>query len=342
MLKLHKIKALPILLIIALLAGSVYVGSVKAATVVDMVTTSSDQTSGNTTTLTSTWTTLSDLDAGDVITLTYGASSSEFDLTGLDDTNISVDDGAAVTVQSGACGATDSVQAVVSPQDVVLTFCDSYPTLSAGATLTITFDTVLNGDSTGSPHAVSFVSTGSTTYSDDGTSNVPVIDAQTVTVTATVDPTISFTLSTPDCDLGSLSTSAAGTCTYNLTGATNASGGMVVSADADGVLSTGAAGAGDTIADIGSPTAEATFEAAVGVEAYAFEVATLGSGFTMDAAYTEDTYDAVPTTIDAIFNSGGGPVASAATTIKHAANIDGTTPAGSYSQVVTWTAVGTF
>jgi len=357
MLKLHKIKALPILLIVALLAGSIYVGSVKAATVVDMVTTSSNQNAAALTTLTSSWTTLDAIAAGDVITMTYGASSAEFDLstvTILSDITLTDSTTGALSTAADCTGA-ELFSATLSGQDVVLTACTEYAGLALGGTVTVALANVTNGASTNSPHAVSFAGTA---YTDDGSSNVPVIDPGTVTVTATVDPTISFhiyetttTTPTSTCALGTLDLGGNNAvCEYDIVGATNATSGMTISWYAD--VATLTSGTDTIAASSASVTPGLTDIVGEGYGIYHEAYSPTSPGL-LNNAQMGDT-DAV-STISANFASvpvgsgssvvifdSAGAANESRINIVHQAEISATTAAGSYSQVVTYTAVGTF
>jgi len=177
------------------------------------------------------------------------------------------------------------------------------------------------------------------------------------TITATVDPTISFTIrdsvdnaNTNTCSLGSVKATdvSEATCSYRLAVSTNASSGYNIYIQAGGPLTDGS----HNITDISNGGS-----VAAGTEGYGIRVtgATSGvvAGGTISEATDGVTYDfstddtPIPTTKKTIISSDkpaeytAGSTATS-TLITHALGVSNTTPAGSYTQTITYTVTGNF
>lgn len=168
-----------------------------------------------------------------------------------------------------------------------------------------------------------------------------------VTVTATVDETLTFTLATTTAALGTLTPSTTGTSTSSMTVATNARAGYTVSYGPATSL-TSAAG---TIPAMAAQSAASKGTKQFGINLMANTATTstptvgvaksgVGSG-TVSAGY--DTVDQFK------FNVLGDQVASAAAptnnnvfTTSYIANVDNVTGAGFYSTALTYTATANF
>lgn len=209
-------------------------------------------------------------------------------------------------------------------------------------TQTVSFSNVHNPSATNSTFFMRI-----TTYSDASWSTpvdtgvVATSTAGQITVTASVDETLTFTLGTATVALGALSTSATGTGTSSMTVATNANAGYSV------------AYSGSTLTS-GSNTITAMAGGASVMDSKQFginlmdnttpnigtNVSGAGSG-TPSAGYgTADSFK---------FNVAGEVIASAAAptnsntfTASYIANINGATAAGAYQTVLTYTATANF
>lgn len=171
---------------------------------------------------------------------------------------------------------------------------------------------------------------------------VYVGDDNDVTVSATVPATLSLrikeettTTDTNVCDLGVLNPASVNSCAYRIAAGTNNSTGMEVYVLADGVLSTGAGGAGDTVDDAaGGDTIIA------GDEEHGIRV-TLGTGFTVGGSFSETNDEAVPGTETLILDAAAAVDDSSTanwSTVTHYASVNSATVAGSYEQIVTYRA----
>jgi hypothetical protein len=177
-----------------------------------------------------------------------------------------------------------------------------------------------------------------------------VIGTNTVNIYGTVDPTLSLALSANSCDLGTLSITNIKTCQYNTTVSTNGHNGYNAYIVADGDLRNGAT----SITNVGDGTVTPASEE--------YGVSTTDSGRNIsiindansDTFYTSADCTALNnqgviamdasalSTSDKTFGHSSGPVSSSVFTMCHAAGITGTTPAGSYNQLVTITVVAGF
>lgn len=187
------------------------------------------------------------------------------------------------------------------------------------------------------------------TLEDNGAAAV-VIGTNQVEITGNVDPTLTLTLSGNTCALGTLSATNIKTCNYSTTVGTNAASGYSAKIKADGGLRNGATSITDVSDDNVTPGSEE------------YGVSTTMSGETIDQINDADenalyqqadcthmndqavhAMTAHPlNTGDQDFANSSGPVSSSVAYLCHAAGITGTTPAGTYTQLVTITVIGNF
>jgi hypothetical protein len=167
-----------------------------------------------------------------------------------------------------------------------------------------------------------------------------------VTVTASIDETLSFTLATTSVPLGALTTSTTGTGTSSMTASTNAISGYTISYS--GTTLTSGSNTIDAMAAqaAGSKNSKqfginlmqntiATSNPAVGTS-----VSGTGSGAPKTGYGTQDQFKYV-TTGDAIA-SASVPTNSNTFTTSYIANIDGSTPPGAYSTIINYVATANF
>ena len=152
------------------------------------------------------------------------------------------------------------------------------------------------------------------------------------------------TLNTNVCDLGTTSTSSVSNCTYRLKVGTNAKNGYTVSFTTSGALTDGTYNMTDSIA---GPTGTA---ASAGTELYGVDVtpgAITGAGgsITLVSAYNSTGANLIrwnPGSTVNLYtaNKPNNPAASADTTnttlISHSLAISSNTPAGNFTQSVTY------
>jgi hypothetical protein len=181
---------------------------------------------------------------------------------------------------------------------------------------------------------------------DTGSLALSIIAEDQVEVTATVDPTFTFTISSSTCALGTLSTANVQTCGVTLTTSTNAVGGYTTT-----VVGTHAG------AELNHSNGTDNIDNATGVEVNAgseeFGIGTSDSGVDIvtesDCAGADGTSTADAESIDANGDnstasvaSASGPVSGDATTACFAASVAATTVAGSYTATTTFISTGTF
>ncbi len=172
----------------------------------------------------------------------------------------------------------------------------------------------------------------------DGISTFAFADA--VTVSATVNPTLTFTISATTCSLGTLSASATNSCTFTIAAATNGTAGYTVSYPSSEGTLTSATDGSDTITAIGSTAAAASTGSEqfginlkdnatpnVGVEPSG------GSGAAASNYGTADSF-AWDGTTGRTIASVAGPSAATTYTVSTIANISSTTEAGAYTRTM--------
>lgn len=209
-------------------------------------------------------------------------------------------------------------------------------------------------------------STSSTVPVDFGSALFYANGGNQVTVSASVPAILSFSIRTLDdtadtnvCNLGTLSLSATSLCEYRLRLATNANGGLQVRVQANHDFTNAAQTATFTNIADNDPFVSP------GTEGYAYslvQAATTGvrdpngdfiDGFAEASStpgfdFSQDTTP-VPTSTNALFiyasaavSPGAAPSPSDLARIRHSASISAGTPAGSYSQIVTYTVTASF
>jgi hypothetical protein len=245
---------------------------------------------------------------------------------------------------TGHAGADDVVIGINDATGVVtVTACGSMTSSGAAATVNLEYGTAAGGTN----RVTNPAATGSTVLAIDhasgtntGSLAVPIMTDDQVTVSATVDPSITSALSATTCTLGTLVTSAINTCNYTNTVTTNAGSGYSSTIVEDGDLRTAGADTiddetGDSDVDQGTEEYGVSSNDTTGAQDI---VDTDGSG--CDGTDPEAASAITGTAQEYADNTGA--VSSEVTTLCHAASIIGTTPAGSYSHIVTHITTGTF
>lgn len=186
------------------------------------------------------------------------------------------------------------------------------------------------------------------TFGDVGSLFIPIITDDQVVITATVDSTISFSISSNAISFGSLVStgprfantsggSGSEVAAHTMAAGTNATAGYVIYVKGDTLRS----GVTNTITAIGGTAAAST----TGSEQFGFRLTASGGSGTATAPYNDTTpkwaYGATTTTQNAVAGS-SGPSASTTYSAYYIANISALTEAGAYGTTLTYTAVGTF
>lgn len=181
-------------------------------------------------------------------------------------------------------------------------------------------------------------------FGDTGTISVDIITDDQVDITATVSPSITFSISDNDIEFGTLSAAddtfadnAAGNATeveaHTLAAGTNATGGYVMYVSG-ATLTSG----GDTIDAIGAANTAST----PGTEQFGVRYTASGGSGAVDAPYAAAgfAYNGVASPDN--IASATGPSSTTTYSARYVANITSSTEAGSYATTLTYTATATF
>ena len=186
------------------------------------------------------------------------------------------------------------------------------------------------------------------TFGDTGTIGVAIIANDQVALTATVNPTLTFTLSQTSLGFGALTT-ANGRWATNGGGANVATAGLRLATSTNGVGGYTIYVLGDTLKDgtktitaLGSSTASSPNNTQFGMNVATFST---GTGvITLQPPYSTASqygWTATGTTQTSVVTN-TGPDSGSQFDISYLANISGITPAGNYTATHTWTATGNF
>ncbi len=207
---------------------------------------------------------------------------------------------------------------------------------------TVVFGNVTNPSATNSTFYARL-----TTYSDASwssavdTGTVAASTAGQITVTATVDETLTFTLASATVALGTLSTGSTASGTSTMSASTNGQSGYAITVNGT-TLTSGA----NTIAALATQTASSTNTSQFGINLVSNSTPSVGSAVSGSGSGTATSN--YGTTNQFRFVT-GDTVASAAAatnsntyTVSYIANIGGAQAAGSYSTALTYIATATF
>ncbi len=181
-------------------------------------------------------------------------------------------------------------------------------------------------------------------FGDTGTISVDIITDDQVDITATVAPSITFSINATAIEFGTLSAAddtfadlSGGNATeveaHQLAAGTNATGGYVMYVSG-ATLTSG----GDTITAIGG-TNTAT---AVGTEQFGVRYTASGGSGAVDAPYAAAGFAYNGVAAPDNIASAGGPTSTTTYSARYIGNIASDTEAGAYSTTLTYTATATF
>lgn len=193
-------------------------------------------------------------------------------------------------------------------------------------------------------------------FGDSGTLSVDIITDDQVTISATVDPTITFTLTTGDNALGfgSLSSTAGRWADAAADGEPAVAGNTPTSAHTGSIATNAASGwvisyngatltAGSATIDPLTVAEDEDSEGDPGTEQFGIAVSRSGDA-TIAAGYERDAnsdFRFIASTTTTILSE-SVPTATETLEFSYLANITGATEAGSYSTTITYIATGTF
>ena len=303
--------------------------------------------------------------SGGIVTLTFDA-----DFTGvssIDNTDLDFAEGDSGTCSTAsyteetlvASGATSSqFNASASGQVITFESGGASATVAAARCIRIKIGTNATSGVTGgeqisngvAANAHSLTIGGS--FGDSGTAAIDIIADDSVNITATVDPTITFAIDDTTVGFGTLTTGTASWATGDTNGVTS------VPADTSGAhqmtLATNAASGysitynGATLTSGGNTIDVATIseddDGSPGSEQFALGLDDNGGNATIASAYdlaTANSYSFVAGTTTTVASE---TIATATETfdVQYIANVAGLTEAGSYTTNITWIATGNF
>lgn len=313
---------------VALLATTMLVGPVQAAAVAITL------TNGNVTTNTTyavaagqdfgvTFTSGATFAASDVVTLSLYDSAGALYAQSLQAYSVAADTDADTV--NGATTSVDGAFSFATPGKGIYTF--TAPSTGTAIKLEAKFPATFAAGI----YSLRVVSN----KGDFGAIALYVGNANQVSVSATVDPTFTFSLASTNSSLGTLSTSAfsATPVNVNLTYATNAKSGLAISMVSVGLKN----GALATDSEIGQTSIDATVPNVTSTY-YRYITASGANNAANLSAVTDGTAMAASS---AVVPSTTSPV-SAVTNVKVNAEISALTPAGNYADTLTFVATPTF
>jgi hypothetical protein len=290
--------------------------------------------------------------AGQTIIVTFpdGTANGFVGATGIDFTDVDVmDDASDLTLAATASGATWG--AAFSGTNLnVLTITSGTGVIAASSVITIRIGTNAVIGTTGDKQITNPNTSGSKTiaitgtFTDTGSIAVPIATDDQVVVSASIDPSITFTLSSTTAALGTMTTGAvAASAAITLTMGTNAGSGYGVTIQDEG------SGASDGLYKSAAPTRlidSNTADLTAGTEGYGAR-ATTGTGSpTIVAPYNQAGTNPVGalqrTAQSMITYSGPTGVTNQTATLIFRAAISASTSAGSYADTATLIMTGNF
>lgn len=343
--------ALAVFSVLALLLATVQIRPASAAAVTSLKDTLSRLQASTAANHTIQFTTPTGVAAGQTMTLTFGSG---FTMNSIDFADIDVaDDGVDLTLAATASGATWG--AALSSQ--VVTITSGTGTIAASSVVTIEIGTNATAGASGDTQITNPTASSTTvaiagTFGDSGTLAINIIADDTVDITATVDPTITFSISDVAIGFGSLSSSTGRWATSDATGgnasaaqptaahtlaiATNAQSGWAITYSG-ATLTSGS----NTITD--AATIDEDSDGTPGSEQFGISASTDGDA-TIASGYLRDSvadFDFVPSTTTTLVSE-SGETNTETISVSYLANISTITEAGSYTTSITYIATGTF
>jgi len=296
--------------------------------------------------------------AGENFTITYPTG---FNLTNLSspldfDVKIASTD---ETLQSTACGATDTIRVTISGQTITFTACDSYTAEAANSTIEIkigTHSTIggagsnkITNQTAAQNNTNAIVTLGGTEIA--GSIAVEIVTDNDVTVNATVDPSITCAFTGLTTTFTSLTTGAVSTSDTNttITISTNANSGfnLTVRDEGNGINPGLYKSAGNTYL-IGS--ANSTFDdtATLSASNDGFGIQGSVSGGSGGTVTIASRYNQTGNSVGGLeriatqLASASQAVSGRVITIVHKAAVSGLAPAGNYTDNLTYVCSGIF
>lgn len=310
-----------------------------------------------------TFTTPTGVGSGQQIILTYDNSTSIPVALDFEDIDLT-DDGVNVTLAAAPAAAT---WGVVRTSGTVITFTNGTTVVAPGSVIAIEIGTHATTGATG-VEQITNGSAGTTsltlsgTFTDTGTASMPIVDSDQVSITASVNSSITFDLDAALTDtesgtpysvaLGTLTTGAVARSGASINSIwadlnTNATGGAIVTVtSAKGALGSTSVPA-NTIPSATATMAAGTANYGICVASNTAATGTLNEVAPFNGATCADgavnTVGVLTTSPQNILNSNSGPIAAGRAQIRVNAAISGVTVAANdYTDTLTFIATGTF
>lgn len=296
--------------------------------------------------------------AGETITVDFHEDDSDFTVAGASSAAADFDfnDGTERTIYNvgsstnctGSSGAND-ISVGIDDTTGIVTFlaCGSFTASGSGATVNIQYGSAASGGTnrvTNPSSNGTYVIDIAGTFGDSGSLAVAIASDEQLVITASVDPTITFSLSANSTAFGTLSSSSVTTASPNIT--------LTVSTNAE-------SGYSITVQDAGSGSNPGLYNSSaaslIGSADYSYtnttdlsSVAGYGIQASSASATIDTRYDQTGTTVGGFeitpqtLATYGSPASSHTVTITSKAKVTGSTAAGSYTDTVTFIATGNF
>ncbi len=304
-------------------------------------------------------------DATETLTVDYPDGFSLSTLTNTEPEDFDITDDAAekAIVANGSCVA-DSIEITtvdaVTDDRLTFTLCSGSTSIATSSVIVIEAGThAANGgagndqitNQTAAENNTDSVVTIGGTFSGIGTAAVEIVADNTTTVNATVGPSITCSFAGMTTTFANLTTGAISTSdtSTTITVSTNASNGfnLTVRDEGDGANPGLYKGSAPTSL-IGSATDAFANTATLvaGTDGFGIQGSTSGgsgASVTIDARYNQTSNDVGGLErLDTLLASATGAVANRGVTIVHKAAVGGLTPAGSYTDTLTYVCTGIF
>jgi hypothetical protein len=334
--------------------GFIFIYTAHASSLTSLSDIVSTQSASANTDSTISFTTPTGVASGETIILTFSSSSTAPTINAsLTYTDIDVlDDGVNITLAGTPSGATAGV---VRTSATVITFTNGTTAISAGSVITFKIGTNATNQSTG-VYGITNGTAGtmyvavSGSFGDTGVMSIPIISNSAVTISATVDETLSFSISDSTIYFGNLSPSfacfaqgtdpGAVTCpstseidAFSMTAQTNSTTGYTVTVQG-ATLTSGV----NTITALPANT-----NSSAGSEQFGMRFTHSGGSGAVTSPYAASGYAYTATASSAV-EVASSTVATTTDTYsaRYIANISSVTEAGSYSTTQTFVATANF
>lgn len=286
-------------------------------------------------------------------TITYDFGTPGFTLAAATTADVTFNDGIARTVVAAGTAPTCTAGAnnvTVTTNTgtgvITITACASYTAQAAGSIITFKIGTAAAGTNRLTNPATNgskkITIAGTSGFVDVGSFAVPILTLDQVTTTATVDPSITSTLSATSCSFGTLSTAATAFCPITNTVNTNATAGYTASvADLD-ATNPGKLCSPSVATCTNSIPAATTLT--YGTSGFGVRTSVAAQTVTNAGACANDTGQAATTLTNIYkqYSSSAGPVANDAPILCYKASLGATQAAGLYTEVSTLITTGNF